>query len=67
MESITYHPSTGQIHKGDTTHIDTRDNFSSEVLASVDIVPKSTQVASVGECLNMTITFRFMTPRSSRL
>ena len=48
MESITYHPSTGQIHKGDTTHIDTRDNFSSEVLASVDVVPKPTQVASVG-------------------
>ena len=40
MTTFTYHPSSGEVHAGDTTDIDTRDNFSNEVVASVEKIPK---------------------------
>ena len=46
MGTYTYHPSTGEVHAGDTTKIDTSENFSNEVVASVKMTPKPRQVAS---------------------
>ena len=40
MSSFTYHPSTGEIHSGDTTEINTSNSYTANVVASVEKVPK---------------------------